>query len=566
MMLGFGRRPMMMLLTIVFLTCLLRSAPQVEAEFFSAIGDMRTLLDHQSDFVDKLDSYVKEEEQRLDLIKKYLGKVEARFGGPQGPAISAITSIEADSGSLISNPLNAFLLIKYLSKDWGHVTDAIQQDVGSAFLNLLANDSSTLIPSFDDYKGAVSAIMRLQETYNIDAKTFADGQLAGIPSASPMTSADCFNFGRSAYLESDWVLTVSWMKEALTRERALPAPSRDYLSDILDHLSYSTSKTGNYKGALQWAEELYEVNPTHERVQGYLTYFKSQLLKQVQTRGRRGDAGEENVAILPEATSLFDRDYWSERRRYQALCRGDKAANKLTPRREAKLKCKLHHGNKPSLILAPAKVEEVFDKPRVLVIHDIVTDQEVDKVVTQSSGRLRRATARNARTGQFEAADYRISKSTWLGPSTSRTVRSIFDRVSDITNLDMEFSEDLQVNNYGIGGMYDPHYDFSRDHEAAFKSAYGEFRGNRIATMLFYLSDVESGGATVFPTVGAAVQPVKGSAVFWYNLLPSGEGDLLTRHAGCPVLVGSKWVANFWIHEGGQEFRRRCRLNQNARR
>ena len=51
------------------------------------------------------------------------------------------------------------------------------------------------------------------------------------------------------------------------------------------------------KGALQWAEELYEVNPTHERVQGYLTYFKSQLLKQVQTRGRRGDAGEENVAM-----------------------------------------------------------------------------------------------------------------------------------------------------------------------------------------------------------------------------------------------------------------------------
>ena len=29
----------------------------------------------------------------------------------------------------------------------------------------------------------------------------------------------------------------------------------------------------------------------------------------------------------------------------------------------------------------------------------------------------------------------------------------------------------------------------------------------------------------------------------------------------CPVLLGNKWVANKWIHEGGQEFRRRCELD-----
>ena len=28
---------------------------------------------------------------------------------------------------------------------------------------------------------------------------------------------------------------------------------------------------------------------------------------------------------------------------------------------------------------------------------------------------------------------------------------------------------------------------------------------------------------------------------FWYNLKASGEGDYMTRHAGCPVLTGSKW-------------------------
>ena len=34
------------------------------------------------------------------------------------------------------------------------------------------------------------------------------------------------------------------------------------------------------------------------------------------------------------------------------------------------------------------------------------------------------------------------------------------------------------------------------------------------------------------------------AAVFWYNLLPNGDPDLLTRHAGCPVLAG-KEIDNF---------------------
>lgn len=33
----------------------------------------------------------------------------------------------------------------------------------------------------------------------------------------------------------------------------------------------------------------------------------------------------------------------------------------------------------------------------------------------------------------------------------------------------------------------------------------------------------------------------QGDAVFWYNLRRSGAGDSSTRHAACPVIVGSKW-------------------------
>lgn len=44
----------------------------------------------------------------------------------------------------------------------------------------------------------------------------------------------------------------------------------------------------------------------------------------------------------------------------------------------------------------------------------------------------------------------------------------------------------FQIANYGIGGHYDPHFDHARKEETKSFEALGT--GNRIATMLFYVS------------------------------------------------------------------------------
>lgn len=65
-----------------------------------------------------------------------------------------------------------------------------------------------------------------------------------------------------------------------------------------------------------------------------------------------------------------------------------------------------------------------------------------------------------------------------------------------------------------------------------------------------YLSDIEEGGETSFPRLGIKVKPKRGSAILWPNTLSDDvlKQDPRTHHEAVPVLRGTKYAANSWIH------------------
>ena len=88
----------------------------------------------------------------------------------------------------------------------------------------------------------------------------------------------------------------------------------------------------------------------------------------------------------------------------------------------------------------------------------------------------------------------------------------------------MDFNEPFQVANYGMGGAYYSHLDYvggdldmKRLAKESKERGWPDYAvyGDRMATFMAYMSDVEVGGATVFPNMGISVWPKKGDAVLW---------------------------------------------------
>ncbi|KAM0000094.1 putative procollagen-proline 4-dioxygenase [Helianthus debilis subsp. tardiflorus] len=205
-------------------------------------------------------------------------------------------------------------------------------------------------------------------------------------------------------------------------------------------------------------------------------------------------------------------------------------------------------------------VEVISWEPRAVVYHNFLSQEECDHLINTAKPHMKKSTVVDSETGQSKDSRVRTSSGTFLTRGQDETVRAIEKRISEFTFLPVEHGEGLQVLHYEVGQKYDSHYDYFLDE---YNTRNG---GQRMATVLMYLSDVEEGGETVFPSAkgnisavpwwdelsecgkkGLSVKPKMGDALLFWSMTPDATPDPSSLHGGCPVIKGDKWSSTKWI-------------------
>lgn len=189
-----------------------------------------------------------------------------------------------------------------------------------------------------------------------------------------------------------------------------------------------------------------------------------------------------------------------------------------------------------------------IERPTIAFIDGLLGSEECDELVRLSAGQLIRSTTVDRASGEGRVIEARTSEGTFFPLNANPFIARLDRRIAALMNRPIENGEGLQILHYRTGGEYTPHFDYfpPSDPGSRLHVANG---GQRVATLIIYLNDVENGGATVFPELKLTVGPKKGAAVYFEYCNSRGQVDPLTLHGGLPVLRGEKWIATKWMRE-----------------
>lgn len=195
--------------------------------------------------------------------------------------------------------------------------------------------------------------------------------------------------------------------------------------------------------------------------------------------------------------------------------------------------------------LRRATMEVTIDMidPEVLRVDDFVSENEIKELLSLAQPLLQPSRLQGGESPEGR----RTSSSAFLSGANAwhPTVLRVLQRAAVLAGIPWTHAEGIQIARYLNGEFFAEHNDWF----PANSSDIDQRSGQRVVSVLVYLSDNFSGGHTVFPRLDYSVTPKRGRALFWRNTIAmcGGQPDPRMLHLGESVTKGVKWVANVWF-------------------
>jgi prolyl 4-hydroxylase len=205
--------------------------------------------------------------------------------------------------------------------------------------------------------------------------------------------------------------------------------------------------------------------------------------------------------------------------------------------------------------------------PPVFLIDDFLTPSECDSLSSLVDENDRNVDddrrVRKVRSPTFSSSSHvtvsRRTSTTWF--CRYDAVPTFLAKATRLLDVDLDRMEEPQVVRYRPGEEFSYHYD-----EVPRSGLHNG--GQRLATLLVYLNDLEDGrgGGTAFRDLldgmdidederrrrRLVVTPKRGTALLFYPAYEDGTPDARTLHRG-EVALDDKVIAQIWIHERSYE-------------
>ncbi|KAH8411178.1 hypothetical protein KR222_009646, partial [Zaprionus bogoriensis] len=412
----------------------------------------------------------------------------------------------------ITNSLNGFSLLRRLHQDWPKLLQYLEGSTTQTAIADMQHLLSEKATKEENFQAAIEGLLRIESVYNLEASHMAKGLLLNIQYKSGLNSADCFALGTHLFNKGKYSRSNHWFRTAL---RLYEQPYDRLYSKVL--LMKHNMLQRSYALAIGKSTKTLRKRPKNAKEAKWQKEAEN-MMNEAVNRAKKADikrlvneylAGDEEIFISQRAK------FQKKPKALERGCRG------LWPERKThRLTCHYIQGHSVFQRLAPLKMETLNVQPDILLFHNVLSEDEIKYL---------KSTANDQGVPQDVLG---IVKHFALPVSQNPIYVRLKSKVTDMMRLNVT-NQSFHLYNFGLGGYLPSQLAVMRD------NLKDQSANNRIATITFYASDVQLGGATIFPKLQLAVQPKQGNAIIWFHG-DKGQQRKTVEHAICPVVVGSR--------------------------